>query len=99
MQVTCQLYGPLREAVGEKTLERDVPDDATVGDVFADLADEYPDLRELLFDEEERDGDAEAFRDSVSVMRNGRNVAFEDGAETPADDGDTLRASPPAEGG
>ena len=99
MQVTCQLYGPLREAVGEKTLERDVPDDATAGDVFADLADEYPDLRELLFDEDGSNGNAAAFRDSVSVMRNGRNVAFEDGAATSVDDGDTLRASPPAEGG
>lgn len=92
MQVTCQLYGPLREAVGEKTVERDVPDDATVGDVFNDLADDHPDLRELLFDGDE-------FSGSVSVMKNGRNVAFEDGIETPVDDGDSLSASPPAEGG
>ncbi|MXV60565.1 MoaD family protein [Natronorubrum sp. JWXQ-INN-674] len=93
MHVTCTLYGPLRDAVGDKSLEREVPADATVGDVFDDLADDYPNVRELVFD-----GDDE-FSGSISVMRNGRNVAFEDGTETPVADGDTLSASPPAEGG
>ncbi|UHQ98483.1 hypothetical protein HYG81_23155 (plasmid) [Natrinema zhouii] len=39
------------------------------------------------------------FSGSVSGMRNGRNVAFEDGIETPVEDGDELSASPPAEVG
>ncbi len=93
MQVTCELYGPLREAVGGKSHEREVEADATVGDVFGALAAENPDLEDYLFDDEE------GFSDSVSVMLNGRNVVFEDGIETPVDDGDVLRASPPAEGG
>ncbi|GAB7021355.1 ubiquitin-like small modifier protein 1 [Halostagnicola bangensis] len=93
MQVTCELYGPLREAVGGKSHEREVETDATVGDVFEALAAENPELEGFLFDDEE------GFSDSVSVIRNGRNVAFEDGIETPVDEGDVLRASPPAEGG
>ncbi|OVE85842.1 ubiquitin-like small modifier protein 1 [Natronolimnobius baerhuensis] len=91
--VTCTLYGPLREIVGTKSLEREIDDEATAGGVFDDLVAEYPDLRALLFDE---DG---TFSDSVSVMKNGRNVAFEDGVDTALEDGDTLSASPPAEGG
>ena len=94
MQVTCELYGPLRDAVGRKSVEREVDADATAGDVFAELADDYPEIRDLVFDDS-----GEEFSDSVSVMRNGRNVAFEDGAETSLEDGDTLSASPPAEGG
>ncbi len=92
MHVTCTLYGPLRDAVGDKRLEREVSSDATVGDVFDDLGEEYPEIRDLVFDGDE-------FSGSISVMRNGRNVAFEDGIETPVEDGDDLSASPPAEGG
>ncbi|WP_440767088.1 ubiquitin-like small modifier protein 1 [Natronorubrum sp. DTA7] len=92
MHVSCTLYGPLRDAVGDKTIEREVSTDATVGEVFDDLADDYPEIRDLLFDGDE-------FSGSVSVMQNGRNVAFEDGVETPVEDGDELSASPPAEGG
>lgn len=92
MNVTCTLYGPLRDAVGDKHLEREVPPHATVGDVFDELATEYSAVRDLMFDGDE-------FSESVSVMRNGRNVAFEDGIETPVEDGDELSASPPAEGG
>ncbi|NGM67764.1 MoaD/ThiS family protein [Natronolimnobius sp. AArcel1] len=91
--VTCTLYGPLREIVGTKSLEREIDAEETAGDVFDDLAAEYPDLRALLFDEDR------TFSDSISVMKNGRNVAFEDGIDTPLEDGDTLSASPPAEGG
>lgn len=94
MQVTCELYGPLRDSVGSKSVEREVDADATAGDVLDDLAAEYPNIRELVFDES-----GEEFSDSVSVMRNGRNVAFEDGVDTALEDGDTLSASPPAEGG
>lgn len=61
--VTCTLYGPLREIVGTKSLEREIDDEATAGGVFDDLVAEYPDLRALLFDE---DG---TFSDSVSVMK------------------------------
>ncbi|AHG01322.1 hypothetical protein HALLA_02770 (plasmid) [Halostagnicola larsenii XH-48] len=92
MQVTCELYGPLREAAGGKSHDREVDADATVGDVFKSLADESPELEQLLFDDD-------GFSESVTVMQNGRNVVFEDGPETPVADGDVLAASPPAEGG
>lgn len=92
VRVTCTLYGPLRDVVGEKSLEREVADDATVGDALRDLGDEYPALRPRLFDGDDLD-------DGVAVLRNGRHVTFEDGLETPLEDGDELSASPPAEGG
>lgn len=92
MRVTCELYGPFRDPVGEKSLEREVPTDATVRDVFDALADEYPALRDGLFDDGE-------FADSVTVLRNGRNVTLQCGAETPVAVGDVLSVSPAVEGG
>ncbi|AEH38586.1 ubiquitin-like small modifier protein 1 [Halopiger xanaduensis] len=92
MRVTCELYGPFRDPVGTKSLEREVAADATVRDVFAALADDYPALGDDLFD----DG---TFADSVIVLRNDRNVAHQCGAETPVADGDVLSAAPAVEGG
>lgn len=92
MRVTCELYGPFRDPVGKKSLEREVSAGATVRDVFAALADEYPALRDGLFDDGE-------FADSVVVLRNGRNVTHQRGAETPVTDGDVLSAAPTVDGG
>ncbi|RKD95326.1 ubiquitin-like small modifier protein 1 [Halopiger aswanensis] len=92
MRVTCELYGPFRDPVGTKSLEREVPADATVRDVFAGLADDYPGLRNRLFDGGE-------FADSVIVLRNGRNVTHQRGAETPVVDGDVLSVAPAVDGG
>ena len=89
--VTLELrfFANFREAVGQKTLERDYPDGTTVGDVLADLNDEYGlDVFE--------DGD---IRSQLSVMKNGKDVVHIDGQDTSLDDGDTLSVFPPVAGG
>ncbi len=93
MHVEFNFFGPMREAVGSKTVERSLPDDATVDDALRDAAEEYPDLRPLLFS----DGDDLASRLTVTV--NGTNVRQREGGETPLSDGDTLRLAPPVHGG
>ncbi|WP_276298942.1 ubiquitin-like small modifier protein 1 [Halorussus lipolyticus] len=84
-----RFFANFREAVGQKTLEREYPDGTTVGEVLTDLVDEY-DLD--VFE----DGD---LRPQLSIMKNGKDVVHLDGADTRLDDGDTLSVFPPVAGG
>jgi molybdopterin synthase sulfur carrier subunit len=89
MELTLRFFANFREAVGQKTLERDYEDDTTVGEVLESLTDEY----ELDFFE---DGD---LRPQLSIMRNGKDVVHIDGRETSLSDGDRLSIFPPVAGG
>lgn len=89
MAVELRFFATFREAVGQKVLEREVAEGATVGDVLDDLVDEYGiDVYE--------DGE---IRNQVSVMKNGKDVYHLDGRDTPLADGDTLSVFPPVAGG
>lgn len=88
-----RFFATFRAAVGQKTVEREVPDGATVGEVLAILESEYEDLEGQLLDD---DG---AVRERLSVLRNGREVVHLQGAETPLEEGDTLSVFPPVAGG
>ncbi|PSQ50914.1 molybdopterin synthase sulfur carrier subunit [Halobacteriales archaeon SW_6_65_15] len=89
MTLELRFFATFREAVGQKTLEREYPEDATVGDVLTDLTDEYDmDLFE--------DGD---LRPQLSIMKNGKDVVHLDGLDTRLGDGDTLSVFPPVAGG
>lgn len=92
MEITVTLFGPFREAVGQKELVREVPEGATVEDVLEAVVDDHPELREELF----ADGD---LRDTVNVTRNKTDIRHEEGVDTEVEDGDTLRAAPPVVGG
>lgn len=91
MEIECNFFGPLRDAVGGKTVVREVEPDATVGDLLSGLVADYPDLDGVFSDE----GDL----GSVTVTKNGTNVAHLDGLETALDDGDVVRLAPPVVGG
>jgi len=93
MEIELRFFGPFRGQVGEKTIEREMPEDATVGAVLSNLTDEIPALEGLL-----RDADGE-LSDSVNVTVNKRNVKQLDGSETLLTDGDVLRLAPPVAGG
>ena len=87
--VELRFFANFREAVGQKTLEREYPDGTTVGEVLSDLVEEYGlDVFE--------DGD---LRTQLSVMKNGKDVVHIDGVDTRLDDGDTLSVFPPVAGG
>jgi len=89
MTLELRFFANFREAVGQKTIERDYPDDTTVGEVLADLTDEYG---LDLFEE----GD---LRPQLSIMKNGKDVVHIDGVDTPLSDGDRLSVFPPVAGG
>lgn len=44
MRVTVRLFARLRDIAGSPELTRDVPDDATAGDVWRALIDEFPEM-------------------------------------------------------
>lgn len=90
MDIQCNFFGPLREAVGEKTVVREVEPGATVGDLLSELVTDY-DLDGVLSD----DGDL----GSVTVTKNGTNVSHLDGLDTDLDEGDVVRLAPPVVGG
>ena len=92
MEIELRFFATVREAVGARTTARTVDSGATVRDVLAGLETEYPSLDGTLL----TDG---AVAGSVTVLRNGRNVANLAGAETPLSDGDSLSVTPPVSGG
>jgi len=89
MSLELRFFANFREAVGQKTLEREYPDGTTVGEVLSDLVEEYGlDVFE--------DGE---LRTQLSIMKNGKDVVHIDGVDTRLDDGDTLSVFPPVAGG
>jgi molybdopterin synthase sulfur carrier subunit len=93
MNIELRCFGPVREAVGAKVAERELAEDATVGDLLSDLIDEAPELEGTLLD-----GTGEV-SDSINVTVEGRNVRQLDGAATTLSDGDVVRIAPPVVGG
>lgn len=91
MELEVRFFAHLRDAVGERTIDYEAGDGATVGDVLRELSDRYPDLDVL--------DDSGSLEPHVNVLRNGRNVVHGDGLDTPLEDGDEVGVFPPVEGG
>lgn len=92
MQVTCHLFGPFRDAVGRKELDRDVDAGTTLGELLRGVEDDYADLDEKLTD-------GEAITGSVVVTVNGKHAKHLDGFDTELGDGDVVGVTPPVYGG
>jgi molybdopterin synthase sulfur carrier subunit len=84
-----KLFADLAEAAGERTVEVETDEDATVGDALTALLEAKPALRERALDE---DGE---LREHVNLLKNGENVEPEAGVEA----GDELALFPPVSGG
>lgn len=92
MELDLRFFATFREAVGEKERTETFSDDATVGDVLAELEGEYADLEGQLL----ADG---AIRPQLNVLKNGRNVVHMEGPDTELSEGDVLSVFPPVAGG
>ena len=90
MRVECAFYGPLRDPVGEKTVHRELEDGATVGDLLADLEDEYPGLD--LLENGKR-------RDHLTITVAGKDVRHLDETDTDLEDGALVRLTGAVYGG
>ncbi|WP_281194436.1 ubiquitin-like small modifier protein 1 [Halorubrum sp. F4] len=101
IEVVFRAYGPVRDALGAKTVECELPAGATVGDLLAKLTDEHPELDRRLYggglgDDDPGDG---GLSDAVSLTVNGTNVSRREGLETELSAGDEVRVAPPIHGG
>lgn len=93
MDVELRFFANFREAVGQKTLEREYEPEATVGAVLESLEAEFPGLDGSVLDE---DGEIQP---QLSILKNGRDVVHLDGPDTTLEAGDTLSVFPPVAGG
>ena len=87
--VKIVLYGPVRDAVGEKRLSAD---GTTVGAALAALVDERPELETALYDGGE-------FRPEIDLFVDGRKLATLDGLETELGGDETVQITAAMSGG
>jgi molybdopterin synthase sulfur carrier subunit len=92
MELELRFFATFRAAVGQKTIEREFDDGATVGEILAALEDEFEGLSGELIEDGE-------IRDQLSVLKNGREVLHMEGVDTVMEDGDRLSVFPPVAGG
>lgn len=86
-------YATLRDLLGGARFIVTLPQPGTVGDVLRQLVAQHPALGAKLWDE------SEELTGFVTVLLNGRSVAYLRGLETPVSDADTLSLFPPVVGG
>ncbi|MFB6095094.1 MAG: ubiquitin-like small modifier protein 1 [Halodesulfurarchaeum sp.] len=92
MNLELRLFATFREAVGQKTIDREFPEDATVREVLEALEGEYEDLEGSFLEDGE-------LRSQINVLKNGREILHLEGLETRVEDGDTISIFPPVAGG
>jgi len=93
MDLQLRFFATFREAVGQKTLEREFESGSTVGEVLLALESEYDGLEGQLLD------DQGELQSNLNILKNGREVLHMKGPQTPMEDGDTLSIFPPVAGG
>lgn len=92
MQVS--FYATLRQIVGAKTVQFDLPDGATIGELITRIVTQYPPLRKELLD-----NDGSLYR-HVHVFVNGRDVPYlENRMETVLREQDIISVFPAVGGG
>jgi MoaD family protein len=90
--ITVKSFATLREVMDAQA-RVDLPGGATVRTLLDRLTRQYPGLDEQIFSA------PDTLRDLVNVLRNGRNIAFLAGLDTPLSDGDLVALFPPVAGG
>ena len=90
--ITVKSFATLREVM-DAQIRMDLPKGATIRSLLAQLTGRYEGLDDLLFTA------PETLRDFVNILKNGRNVHFLAGLNTPLDEGDLIALFPPAAGG
>lgn len=92
MQV--RLFANLAETAGEREIEVDSSDIATVGDALESLFAEHPSLESEILDES---GDLQGH---INVLLNGANIHHEEaGLDSEVEPTDELAVFPPVSGG
>jgi molybdopterin synthase sulfur carrier subunit len=87
-------YATLRQIVGQKTIDFDIPPACTIGFLIQQMVSSFPDLRPALVDAEGQ------LRGHVHVFVNGRDVPYlENQMDTVLKEGDVVSVFPAVGGG
>jgi molybdopterin synthase sulfur carrier subunit len=92
MSITVKSFATLREVM-DMQVSMDLPKDATIRSLLAELTGRYEGLDGFLF------AAPDTLRDLVNILKNGRNIHFLAGLDTPLADGDVIALFPPVAGG
>jgi MoaD family protein len=92
MKVHVKAFATFREVM-DNDVDMDFPKSATVRTLLAELTGRFGGLGELMFTA------PDTLRDFVNILKNGRNIYFLAGMDTPLDDGDVIALFPPVAGG
>ena len=90
--ITVKSFATLREVMDAEA-RMDFAEGATIRSLLAGLTWRYEGLSDLLFSA------PDTLRDFVNILKNGRNISFLAGLDTPLEDGDTIALFPPVAGG
>ncbi|MFA5269370.1 MAG: ubiquitin-like small modifier protein 1 [Methanoregula sp.] len=90
--ITVKSFATLREVM-DAEVRMDFPEGATIRSLLVVLTGRFLGLSDLLFIS------PDTLRDFVNILKNGRNIYFLDGLDTPLSDGDLIALFPPAAGG
>lgn len=93
MNLELRSFATFREAIGQKTIEREYDEGVTIGEVLSDIEGEFGELEGRLLN-----GSGE-IQPQLSILKNGRDVTHEEGPETSLESGDTVSLFPPVAGG
>ena len=90
--ITVKSFATLREVM-DAEVRMEFSDGSTLRSLLAELTGRYGGLSDLIF------ATPDTLRDFVNILKNGRNIHFLAGLDTPLDDGDIIALFPPAAGG
>lgn len=94
VQVECKFFGPFRDDIDVETVQWELADGATAGDLLRDIEATYPELAGRLVDE-----GAGTTAGPTVVSLNEKNIKHLDGLDTGLSAGDVVRLVPSVYGG
>lgn len=92
MSIKIKLFATLREKAGTKEINLEA---GSIKEALNQIVEENEELEEVIFRSQKR----EELEESITVIKDGRNIIYLDGLETELDEGDTVSVFPAVGGG
>jgi molybdopterin synthase sulfur carrier subunit len=92
MKIHVKTFATFREVM-DSQFDMEYPQGATIRTLLDDLVKRYDGVGDLIFTS------PTTIRDFVNILKNGRNVHFLNGLDTPLEEGDVIALFPPVAGG